>query len=157
MNKLHTLPLVLLAWNLSCSSNAQTTAKPAPAKPAASLASELIGSWMMSSTSYVTVHRVSKTETTKETVESQCNVCPKITFNADGTGFIKTGTGDVSANHFTWKVLGNNLSFTNNTVKTGSVLANGIYKIVHPEGVSHGSELALVDSKNTEQTLSKLN
>ncbi len=157
MNKLHTLPLVLLAWNLSCSSNAQTTAKPVPVKPAVAPASELVGSWMMSSTSYVKIHRVSKTETTKETVETQCNVCPKITFNADGTGFIKTGTGNVSANRFTWKVLGIKLSFTNNTVKTGSVLASGVYKIVHSEGVSPGSELVLVDSRNTEQTLSKLN
>ena len=134
---------------------AQTGGKADSAKPITTSVNILVGTWVMTSTSYAKIRWVSKTETTKESVTIQCNVCPKITFNADGTGFTKNSNDSTSHNNFTWKLFKNKLLLTNSRASKATFLASGTYNLMRSTKTLSLSDITLVDSKNTKHVLTQ--
>ncbi|WP_143164285.1 hypothetical protein [Hymenobacter daecheongensis] len=131
---------------------------PAPAKQATESAALLLGTWTVSTSSYESTHRVSKTTTTKKSVSVHCNVCPEITFKANGTGYVTTEGGDEALSHFRWHVSHGTLLLTNDKAagKATATLADGSYNIVPLTGIQGGPAVDLVDKRNTRQLLVKL-
>lgn len=117
----------------------------------------MVGTWGFSTTSYMKIYRISKTDVTTKTVSVHCNTCPDILFKADGTGCIKSENAHTVLSVFKWAISGNKLVFVNtkNINKGKAALANGSYRIISHANITGFSAIELVDSKNTKQLLIK--
>ena len=147
------LGLLICGWaRLACAQSL------VPTKPQVEPAAGLLGTWAVSTSSYESVHRVSKTTTIKKTVSVECNVCAELTFKANGTGYVATEGGDEVLSRFRWHVAHGTLLFTHD--KTGgngrTALADGSYRIMPLADVLGNPAVDLVDRRNTRQQLLKL-
>ena len=115
----------------------------------------LTGTWMMSRVTHTTVRKISRTETIQEDEAIVCNVCPEITFKADGTGHVKLADG--SGQLLGWQVRGSILIISNRAVANQKkvnplALNDGRYRVVTRDRTN----VKLIDSTGWTQWLISL-
>lgn len=152
MSRICLYTLLLVICSVACVCYAQN-----PIILSQQAAPKVLGTWTMSSRSYIEFHRTSKTKSTEKVVSVKCNTCPEITFTTDGTGCIKTESGEELISKFNWRMSGAMLIFMNHksVSQETTSLANGSYRIMRSAGIKGIQAIDLIDSKGTRYTLVK--
>ncbi|MBJ6110877.1 hypothetical protein JAO73_17775 [Hymenobacter sp. BT523] len=118
----------------------------------------MFGEWTRCSFTWTEHKRISKFKFVDTEHRVTANECPRITFNADYTGYFKFADG--SLKQFKWQLETNKLAilnsgFQNNGDGVVSILKDGIYKVTaHPEELRY-NKIVLTDSQGVSHTLGK--